>query len=111
MEWDQGGPEVAELSKIKRVLAKVDPAAPHEVMLVVDAGTGQNAVAQACQFHEAVGLTGIVLTKLDGTAKGGVIFAIAKKTGIPIRIIGVGEGIEDLRQFDAAEFVQALFDA
>jgi fused signal recognition particle receptor len=102
---------MAELAKIKRVIGKVDPAAPHEVMLVVDAGTGQNAVAQARQFHEAVGLTGITLTKLDGTAKGGVIFAIAKKTGIPIRFIGVGEGIEDLRVFDAAEFVSALFDA
>jgi fused signal recognition particle receptor len=102
---------MAELGKIKRVLGKVDPAAPHEVMLVVDAGTGQNAVAQARQFNEAVGLTGITLTKLDGTAKGGVIFAIAKKTGIPIRFIGVGEDIEDLREFDAAEFVSALFDA
>jgi fused signal recognition particle receptor len=102
---------MAELGKIKRVLGKVDPAAPHEVMLVVDAGTGQNAVAQARQFHQAVGLTGITLTKLDGTAKGGVIFAIAKKTGIPIRFIGVGEDIEDLREFDAAEFVNALFDA
>lgn len=101
---------MAELSKIKRVMAKVDPAAPHEVMLVVDAGTGQNAVAQASQFNEAVGLTGITLTKLDGTAKGGVILAIARKTGIPIRFIGVGEGIEDLRVFDAAEFVGALFD-
>ncbi|MCC6207718.1 MAG: signal recognition particle-docking protein FtsY [Gammaproteobacteria bacterium] len=101
---------MAELSKIKRVMGKVDPAAPHEVMLVVDAGTGQNAVAQACQFNEAVGLTGITLTKLDGTAKGGVILAIAKKTGIPIRFIGVGEGIEDLRVFDAAEFVGALFE-
>ncbi|MCC6302387.1 MAG: signal recognition particle-docking protein FtsY [Gammaproteobacteria bacterium] len=102
---------MAELAKIKRVMAKVDPAAPHEVMLVVDAGTGQNAVAQARQFHEAIGLTGITLTKLDGTAKGGVIFAVAKKTGIPIRFIGVGEGIEDLRVFDAAEFVGALFEA
>lgn len=102
---------MAELAKIRRVMAKVDPAAPHEVMLVVDAGTGQNAVAQARQFHEAIGLTGITLTKLDGTAKGGVIFAIAKKTGIPIRFIGVGEGIEDLRVFDAAEFVGALFEA
>jgi fused signal recognition particle receptor len=102
---------MAELGKIKRVLGKVDPAAPHEVMLVVDAGTGQNAVAQARQFHQAVGLTGITLTKLDGTAKGGVIFAIAKKAGIPIRFIGVGEDIEDLREFDAAEFVNALFDA
>ncbi|MGE0370490.1 MAG: signal recognition particle-docking protein FtsY [Gammaproteobacteria bacterium] len=102
---------MAELGKIKRVIAKVDPEAPHEIMLVVDAGTGQNAVAQALQFHGAVGLTGITLTKLDGTARGGVIFAIARKTGIPIRFIGVGEGIEDLRVFDAAEFVNALFEA
>ncbi|MBK8161917.1 MAG: signal recognition particle-docking protein FtsY [Gammaproteobacteria bacterium] len=102
---------MAELGKIRRVIAKADPAAPHETMLVVDAGTGQNAVTQALQFHGAVGLTGITLTKLDGTARGGVIFAIAKKTGIPIRFIGVGEGIEDLRVFDAAEFVNALFEA
>ncbi len=98
-----------ELKKIKRVMAKVDETAPHEVMLVVDAGTGQNALAQARQFHEAVGVTGIALTKLDGTAKGGVIFAIARKTGIPIRYIGVGEQIDDLRPFDAREFVDALF--
>jgi fused signal recognition particle receptor len=78
-------------------------------MLVVDAGTGQNALNQAREFNEAVGLTGITLTKLDGTAKGGIIFAIARKTGIPIRFIGVGEGIENLREFDAAEFVAALF--
>jgi fused signal recognition particle receptor len=102
---------MAELGKIRRVIAKADPTAPHETMLVVDAGTGQNAVTQALQFHGAVGLTGITLTKLDGTARGGVIFAIAKKTGIPIRFIGVGEGIEDLRVFDAAEFVNALFEA
>ncbi|MGA7801924.1 MAG: signal recognition particle-docking protein FtsY [Gammaproteobacteria bacterium] len=99
-----------ELKKIKRVLGKLDGAAPHEVMLVVDAGTGQNALNQALQFHEAVQLTGITLTKLDGTAKGGIIFAIAKRLGIPIRFIGVGEAIEDLRVFDAAEFVAALFD-
>ena len=98
-----------ELKKIKRVLGKLDPDAPHEVMLVVDAGTGQNALSQAQQFHEAVGLTGITLTKLDGTARGGIIFAIAKKTAIPIRFIGVGEGIENLREFDAGEFVDALF--
>jgi fused signal recognition particle receptor len=97
-----------ELKKIKRVAGKVDATAPHEVMLVVDAGTGQNALNQAIQFHEAVGLTGIILTKLDGTAKGGIIFAIAKRLGIPIRFIGVGEGIEDLREFDAEEFVTAL---
>jgi fused signal recognition particle receptor len=99
-----------ELKKIKRVLAKLDGLAPHEVMLVLDAGTGQNGLNQALQFHEAVGLTGITLTKLDGTAKGGIIFAIASRLGIPIRFIGVGEGIEDLRPFDADEFVDALFD-
>jgi fused signal recognition particle receptor len=98
-----------ELKKIKRVMAKLDPDAPHEVMLVVDAGTGQNALNQAREFNDAVGLTGITLTKLDGTAKGGIIFAIARKTGIPIRFIGVGEGIENLREFDAGEFVAALF--
>lgn len=100
-----------ELSKIKRVMGKLDADAPHEVMLVIDAGTGQNALSQARQFHDAVGLTGITLTKLDGTAKGGIIFAIASQLGIPIRFIGVGEGIEDLRPFDAGEFVQALFDS
>jgi fused signal recognition particle receptor len=99
-----------ELKKIKRVLAKLDATAPHEVMLVVDAGTGQNALNQALQFHEAVQLTGITLTKLDGTAKGGIIFAIAKRLGIPIRFIGVGESIEDLREFDAEQFVAALFE-
>lgn len=99
-----------ELKKIKRVLGKLDASAPHEVMLVVDAGTGQNALNQAEQFNAAVGLTGISLSKLDGTAKGGIIFAIAKRLGIPIRYIGVGESIEDLREFDAAQFVAALFD-
>jgi fused signal recognition particle receptor len=99
-----------ELKKIKRVMAKLDPAAPHEVMLVVDAGTGQNALNQARQFHAAVGLTGITLTKLDGTAKGGIIFSIARSLGMPIRFIGVGEGIEDMRVFEAREFVAALFD-
>ena len=98
-----------ELKKIKRVMGKLDDNAPHEIMLVVDAGTGQNALSQAQEFNEAVGLTGITLTKLDGTAKGGIIFAIAKKTNIPIRFIGVGEGIENLREFDAREFVDALF--
>ena len=97
-----------ELKKIKRVIGKIDPAAPHEVMLVVDAATGQNALNQARQFHQAVGLTGITLTKLDGTAKGGIIFAIAQELRVPIRFIGVGEGIEDLRPFDADEFVDAL---
>ncbi|MDH3979413.1 MAG: signal recognition particle-docking protein FtsY [Gammaproteobacteria bacterium] len=99
-----------ELKKIKRVMGKLDEQAPHEVMLVVDAGTGQNALSQAQEFNEAVGLTGITLTKLDGTARGGIIFAIAKKTGIPIRFVGVGEGIENLREFNAAEFVDALFE-
>ena len=79
-------------------------------MLVVDAGTGQNALSQVQEFNEAVGLSGITLTKLDGTAKGGIIFAIAKKTSIPVRFIGVGEGIENLREFDAKEFIDALFD-
>ncbi len=90
-------------------MAKLDEAAPHEIMLVVDAGTGQNALNQAQEFNEAVQLTGITLTKLDGTARGGIIFAIARKLGIPIRFIGVGEGIENLRPFDAKEFVDALF--
>ena len=98
-----------ELKKVKRVMGKLDPEAPHEVMLVVDAGTGQNALRQAREFNEAVGVTGITLTKLDGTAKGGVIFAIANELQIPIRFIGIGEGIDDLRPFDAAEFVEALF--
>ena len=98
-----------ELKKVKRVIAKAEPSAPHEVMLVVDAGMGQNALAQALQFHQAVGLTGITLTKLDGTAKGGIIFAIAQKVGVPIRYIGLGEGLDDLREFNAEEFVDALF--
>jgi len=98
-----------ELKKIKRVMSKLDEHAPHEVMLVVDAGTGQNALNQAQEFNTAIGLTGITLTKLDGTAKGGIIFAIAKQMQIPIRFIGVGEGIENLREFDADEFVDALF--
>lgn len=98
-----------ELKKIKRVMGKLDADAPHEVMLVVDAGNGQNALNQAQEFNNAIGLTGITLTKLDGTAKGGIIFAIAKRMQIPIRFIGVGEGIENLREFDAEEFVDALF--
>ena len=92
------------------MIGRLDDEAPHEVMLVVDAGTGQNALNQAIQFNQAMNLTGISLTKLDGTAKGGIIFAIAKQLGIPIRFIGVGESIEDLRPFDAHEFVDALFD-
>lgn len=98
-----------ELKKIVRVMKKLDEDAPHEVMLTLDASTGQNAVSQAKLFNEAVGLTGITLTKLDGTAKGGVIFAIADQFGIPIRYIGVGEGIEDLRPFKADDFIEALF--
>lgn len=97
-----------ELKKIKRVMAKLDESAPHEVLLVLDAGTGQNAVNQLEQFHNAVGVTGIVLTKLDGTAKGGVIFALCRKFGIPVRYIGVGEGVDDLQPFDAEKFVDAL---
>lgn len=99
-----------ELAKISRVMKKIDPDAPHEVLLVVDAGTGQNAVNQAMQFHATVGLTGLVITKLDGTAKGGVVFAIADKVKVPIRFIGVGETIEDLREFNPDEFVDALFE-
>ena len=99
-----------ELAKIKRVLGKLDINAPHEVMIVLDATTGQNALVQTEQFHKAIGLTGISLTKLDGTAKGGIIFSIANKTKLPIRFIGVGEGIDDLRPFDAEEFSRALFE-
>jgi fused signal recognition particle receptor len=99
-----------ELKKVKRVLSRIDPDAPHETLLVLDASTGQNALNQARKFHEAVDLDGIVLTKLDGTAKGGVIFAIADALKLPIRFIGVGEGVEDLRPFDAEEFVAALLD-
>ena len=98
-----------ELKKVVRVMKKLNPDAPHEVMLTVDAATGQNAISQAKLFREAVGLTGITLTKLDGTAKGGGIFAIADKFGIPIRYIGVGEGIDDLRGFNGDEFIDALF--
>jgi fused signal recognition particle receptor len=100
-----------ELAKIARVLKKIDPAAPHEVMLVVDATTGQNALNQAIQFDAAVRLTGITVTKLDGTAKGGILFAIAERLKVPIRFIGVGESVEDLRPFDAEEFIDALFEA
>ncbi|RMQ48460.1 Signal recognition particle receptor FtsY [Pseudomonas cichorii] len=98
-----------ELKKVRRVIGKLDGEAPHEVLLVLDAGTGQNAINQAKQFHQTVALTGLALTKLDGTAKGGVIFALAKQFGLPIRYIGVGEGIDDLRTFEAEPFVQALF--
>lgn len=98
-----------ELKKIVRVMKKLDEDAPHEIMLTIDASTGQNAISQAKLFHEAVGLTGITLTKLDGTAKGGVIFSVADQFGIPIRYIGVGERIEDLRPFKADDFIEALF--
>jgi len=97
-----------ELKKIRRVLGKLDETAPHEVLLVLDGGTGQNALSQAAQFDEAVGLTGLAVTKLDGTARGGVLFALARKPGVPIRFIGVGESLEDLRDFDATDFVDAL---
>ena len=98
-----------ELRKVVRVMGKLDAAAPHEVMLVLDAGTGQNALAQASNFQDVVGVSGLSLTKLDGTAKGGIIFAIARKLGLPIRYIGVGEGVEDLRPFKAQDFIDALF--
>ena len=98
-----------ELAKIKRVLGKLDVAAPHEVLIVLDATTGQNALAQTEQFNKIIGLTGVALTKLDGTAKGGIIFSIANKTQLPIRFIGVGEGIDDLRPFVAKDFIEALF--
>ncbi|MDR9406602.1 MAG: signal recognition particle-docking protein FtsY [Spiribacter sp.] len=99
-----------ELKKVRRVLGKQDQSAPHEVLLVLDAGTGQNAIAQVEQFQQAVEVTGIALTKLDGTAKGGVIFAIAQRFGIPVRFIGVGEGVDDLRAFDPEAFVDALLE-
>ncbi|WP_372759679.1 signal recognition particle-docking protein FtsY, partial [Litorivivens sp.] len=98
-----------ELKKVVRVMKKIDDTAPHEVMLVLDAGTGQNALTQAKHFQQAVGVSGVTLTKLDGTAKGGIIFAISQQLGIPIRFIGIGEGIGDLRPFRADEFVEALF--
>ncbi|HWU69744.1 MAG TPA: hypothetical protein VN017_00080, partial [Pseudoxanthomonas sp.] len=97
-----------ELGKIRRVLGKLDPAAPHEVLMVIDGTTGQNALSQLRQFHAAAGVTGLVVTKLDGTAKGGVVFALAREFGIPIRYAGIGERPEDLRVFDAEAFVDAL---
>lgn len=97
-----------ELKKVKRVLSKIDLAAPQETMIVLDGGTGQNALNQAEEFHDALGVTGITLTKLDGTAKGGIIFSIAEQLGIPLRFIGVGEQVADLRVFDAQDFVNAL---
>ncbi|MCC5879530.1 MAG: signal recognition particle-docking protein FtsY, partial [Idiomarina sp.] len=99
-----------ELKKIVRVMKKVDPDAPHEVMLTLDAGTGQNAISQAKLFNQAVGVTGLVMTKLDGTARGGVIFALADQFAIPIRYIGVGEQLDDLRTFKGDEFINALFE-
>lgn len=99
-----------ELSKIKRVMGKLDNTAPHEVLLVLDAGTGQNAVNQTEHFLKTAGVTGLILTKLDGTAKGGVIFALSKKFNLPVRFIGIGEGIDDLQPFSAKPFIDALFD-
>jgi fused signal recognition particle receptor len=103
-----------EIKKVKRVIAKAEPGAPHETLLVLDANTGQNAIAQVKAFDDALGLTGLVITKLDGTAKGGVIAAIARqrqdKPPLPIRFIGVGEALDDLRPFVAREFVEALLD-
>lgn len=100
-----------ELRKVKRVLQKHDAYAPHEVLMVVDATTGQNALNQAVQFHEAIGLTGLVITKLDGTAKGGILLAIARRLSLPVRFVGLGEGIEDLEPFDAEAYIEALIGA
>ncbi len=99
-----------ELAKIKRVLAKIDASAPHETLIVMDAGFGQNALHQAQQFHDSIGLTGMAVTKLDGTAKGGILFSIAKTLKLPVRFIGIGEGINDLRPFNAGDFVDALLE-
>ncbi len=99
-----------EIEKIVRVLKKHDPDTPNEIMLVIDAGNGQNALNQAKEFHKSLGLTGLTITKLDGTAKGGIIFPVAKQLGLPVRFIGVGESAEDLRQFNASDFVDALLD-
>ncbi len=101
---------MAELEKIKRVLTRAEASAPHEVMLVIDAGLGQNALAQAREFNKALGLTGITITKLDGSAKGGIVLAIASELGIPIRFIGIGESTEDMQPFDAEEFAMALLE-
>jgi fused signal recognition particle receptor len=103
-------PLMDELKKVDRVITKALPGAPHEKLLVIDATTGQNALRQAMMFNETIGLTGIALTKLDGTARGGIIFAIRKELNIPVKLIGVGEGIDDLRDFDSCEFVNALFE-
>ncbi len=102
---------MGELKKVKRVMQKLDENAPHEVMLIVDAGIGQNALVQAQQFNEALGVTGITVTKLDGTAKGGIVFAIAEDLKIPVRFVGVGEGIDDLQEFNAKAFTSALLAA
>lgn len=101
---------MAELAKVKRVMARLDPEAPHETLLVLDAGNGQNALSQARQFAEVVDVTGIALTKLDGTARGGIVFAIARALGLPVRFVGVGEGVEDLRSFSAEAYVAGLLD-
>lgn len=101
---------MGELKKIKRVIQKIDPTAPHEVMLVLDASIGQNALNQAREFHQAIGVTGITMTKLDGTAKGGIVFAIANELALPFRYLGIGEGADDLRPFDALQFVEAIFN-
>lgn len=98
-----------EIAKVKRVIQREYPDGPHEVLLVLDATTGQNAISQAKEFHQATGVTGIALTKLDGTAKGGIVIAITKELDIPVKLIGIGETLEDLREFDAAEYVEALF--
>ena len=103
----QGG-LMDELAKIRRVLCKLDPEAPHEALLVIDGTTGQNAISQVRQFRQAIGVSGLVVTKLDGTAKGGVLFALAKEFGVPIRFVGLGEALDDLREFDAAAFVDGL---
>ena len=99
-----------ELAKVKRIVQRFDPAAPQETLLVLDAGNGQNALAQAERFHQAVGITGLVLTKLDGTARGGILLAIATRLGLPVKYVGVGEGIDDLRPFVAAQFADALLN-
>ena len=99
-----------ELKKIKRVMSKLDENAPHETLLVIDASLGQNSLNQAKAFHEAIGVTGLCITKLDGSAKGGIIFAIARELALPIRFIGVGEGMDDLQPFDAQTFVDALWE-
>jgi fused signal recognition particle receptor len=98
-----------ELKKVKRILSRELPGAPHETLLVLDGSTGQNALVQARMFNEAIGITGIVLTKLDGTSKGGIVFAINKELAIPVKFVGIGEAVEDLRGFDPKEFVDALF--